>query len=91
MSPEVSNEAEKRNIPWLTRDHFPNLWPLDVIAATYLTESHKYTRRVRNRNAEVQDVRHERVEDDEPNGEMEAQEQDNGHYNQVSLHLQNSR
>jgi hypothetical protein len=102
MSPEVSNEAVKRSIPWLTRDRFPNLWPLDAMAITYLNENKKYACRVRNRDMEVQDVpqddgqdrevggnegNEERAEDDEPNGEKEAQE--NGHRNQVRSHLHN--
>jgi len=52
----VSNEAVTRNTAWLNCERFPNLWPLDAMAATYLTESDKYTRRVRNGNTEVQDV-----------------------------------
>ena len=101
MSLEVSNEAEKRSIAWLTRDRFPNLWPLDALAITYLTENHKYARRVKNGDMEVQDVpqddgqdmevgggNEEMIEYDEPNNE-EAQEQGNAHRNQVSLHLHN--
>ena len=78
----VSNEAVKRNIPWLTRERFPNLWPLDEVAITYLTEGNKYARQIQNANTEVQDMprvgsNEERVEDDEPSSEKEVQEQGN--------------
>jgi hypothetical protein len=106
MSPEVSNEAVKE-IPWLTCHRFPNVWPLDAMAVTYLNENHKYTCQVRNGKIEVQDLpqddgqdremngdegnegNEERAEEDEPNGEQEAQEQDNERRNQVSPHLHN--
>jgi len=78
----VLNEAVKRNIPWLTCECFPSLWPLDAVAITYLTESNKYARRIQNADTEVQDMlqvgsNEERVEDDEPSSEKEVQEQGN--------------
>jgi hypothetical protein len=74
------------------------------MAVTYLTENHKYACQVRNGNVEVQDLpqddnqdremngnegNEERAEEDKPNGEQEAQEQDNERHDQVSLHLHN--
>jgi hypothetical protein len=62
------------------------------MAVTYLIENHKYARRVRNGNVEVQNLpqdddqerKMERAEEDEPNGE-----QNDGRHDQVSPHLHN--
>jgi hypothetical protein len=56
MSPEVLNEAVKRSTLWLTRHRFPNVWRLDTMAVTYLTENRKYACQARNGNVEVQDL-----------------------------------
>jgi len=78
----VLNEAVKRNIPWLTHKRFPNLWPLNAVAVTYLTESNKYTCWIQNTDTEVQDMprvgsNEERVKDNKPSSEKEVQEQGN--------------